>query len=253
MSALINSFIAVCVLALVQLATGRVTPSRLLMNRAWLSFAGGVAVGYVFLHLLPELAADQIILAEEIGPPAIAGYAIHFTALLGLTVYLAVERACSLVHRAGHHGAIETVLHYGSFAFFNAVIGYVSIQRAELGMGVLMLFAGAVGLHLLLSTHGLRDAHEEKLRVGRWALSLSLLFGWGVGSLLPLPAMAQSFLFAFLSGGIILNVLKEEIPAESESRLWAFMTGLAIFGLLILLIVSLFPGALEHVRRPIVG
>lgn len=244
MSATINSFIAVCVLAVVQLTAGRVTPPRLLTNQAWLSFAGGVAVGYVFLHLLPELAEAHISMAGEIGQPLIAKYALHFTALLGLTTYLAVERACSLVHRAGHHGAIETVLHYGSFAFFNAVIGYVSIQRAELRIGVLILFTVAVGLHLLLSTHGLRDAHEEKLRVGRWALSLSVLFGWGIGFLVPLPAMVQPFLFAFLSGGIILNVLKEELPAENESRLWAFISGLAVYVLLTLLVVFLFPGAL---------
>lgn len=246
MSALLNSFIAVCVLAFVQLMAGRVAPPRLLMNQAWLSFAGGVAVGYVFLHLLPELAEAHSLMAGEIGQTPIAKFALHFTALLGLTTYLAVERACSLVHRSGHHGAIETVLHYGSFAFFNAVTGYVSIQRAELRIGVLILFTVAVGLHLLSSTHGLRDAHEEKLRVGRWALTLSLLLGWGVGFLLPTPAMAQSFLFAFLSGGIILNVLKEEIPAGSQSRLWAFISGTAVYALLTLAIVFLFPGALEN-------
>ena len=216
------------------------------MNRAWLSFSGGMAVGYVFLHLLPELAAEQAILAEKWGQAAIAGYAIYFTALVGLTLFFAVERICSIIQRTGRHGTAEVVLHYGSFAVFNAVIGYVSIQRAELGTGILLLFFGAIGPHILLNTHGLQDAHKENMRIGRWTLSLALLVGWCLGALIQLPATAQSFLFAFLSGGIILNALKEELPAENESRLWAFLIGVVVYGAIIFLIVSLFPSTLEH-------
>lgn len=229
-----------------QLGSGRLTSSSLLRNRAWLSFTGGIAVGYVFLHLLPELATEHAILAKEWGNAGIAGYAIYFTALVGLTFFFAVERICSVVHRAGHHGAVETALHYGSFVVFNVVIGYVSIQRAELGIGILLLFFGAIGPHILLNTHGLQEEHEDKMRIGRWALSLALLVGWSLGGLLQLPAATQSFLFAFLAGGIILNALKEELPAENESRLWAFLIGLVVYGAIIFLIVRLFPGTLEH-------
>ena len=233
-------------LALVQLGSARLTSSSLLRNRAWLSFTGGMAVGYVFLHLLPELAAEHAMLAKEWGKAAVAGYAIYFAALVGLTLFFTVERICSMVHQAGHHGTAEAALHYGSFVVFNAVIGYVSIQRAELGLGVLLLFFGAIGPHILLNTHGLQDVHDKKMRVGRWALSLALLVGWSLGALLQLPAAAQSFLFAFLAGGIILNALKEELPAENESRLWAFLVGLVVYGGIIFLIIRLFPSALEH-------
>lgn len=246
MSALLASFAVVAGLALVQLGSGRIPSPRLLMNRAWLSFTGGIAVGYVFLHLLPELAAEHAVLAKEWGRPAVAGYAIYFTALVGLTLFFTVERICSVVHQAGQHGTAEAALHYGSFVVFNVVIGYVSIQRAELGIGVLLLFFGAIGPHILLNTYGLQDEHKDEMWIGRWALSLALLVGWGLGAWLQLPAAAQSFLFAFLAGGIILNALKEELPAENESRLWAFLVGLIIYGGIILLIVRLFPGTLEH-------
>lgn len=244
----LTSFAAVVGLALVQLAGGHIAASRFLMNRAWLSFTGGMAVGYVFLHILPELAAEQATLAQEWGEAAIAGYALYSTALAGLVLFFTVERTCLIVHEAGHHGLAETVLHYGSFAFFNAVIGYVSIQRAEHGMGTLLLFFGAIAPHILLNTHGLQDKHKEKMRTGRWALSLALLFGWCLGALIQLSTAAQSFLFAFLSGGIILNALKEELPAESDSRLWAFLVGLVSYGAMIFLIVRLFPGTLEHAQ-----
>jgi hypothetical protein len=184
LSPLLASFAVVAGLAMVQLGSGRI-PSGLLMNRAWLSFTGGIAVGYVFLHLLPELAAEHAILAKKWGKAAIAGYAIYFTALVGLTLFFAVERICSRVHQAGHHGTAEAALHYGSFVVFNVVIGYVSIQRAELGIGVLLLFFGAIGPHILLNTYGLQDAHKDKMWIGRWVLSLALLVGWGLGAWLP--------------------------------------------------------------------
>lgn len=37
--------------------------------------------------------------------------------------------------------------------------------------------------------------------------------------------MALAILFAFLAGGVILNVIKEEVPAERESRFSAFALG----------------------------
>jgi zinc transporter ZupT len=38
---------------------------------------------------------------------------------------------------------------------------------------------------------------------------------------------------AFVAGGVILNVLKEELPAERESRFWAFSLGVAIYAALL--------------------
>lgn len=38
---------------------------------------------------------------------------------------------------------------------------------------------------------------------------------------------ALAVIIAFLSGGVILNVLKEELPEERESRFWPFFLGAA--------------------------
>lgn len=244
-SALSASLAVVIGFALIQFVSGRLAASGPPMSRAWMSFAGGIAVGYVFLHLLPELAVEQARLAREWGKVVSAGYAIHLTALMGLTFFFAVERACKLVQQAGQHGATEVVLHYGSFALYNASIGYVSIHRAELGMGVLLLYLGAIGPHILLNGYALQDVHREHMRIGRWVLSLALLAGWSAGALMQMPPSAPAFFFAFLAGGVILNALKEELPTESESRLWAFLLGLIVYGSIIFLISRLHPEALE--------
>jgi zinc transporter ZupT len=46
------------------------------------------------------------------------------------------------------------------------------------------------------------------------------------------PAIA--LLFAFLAGGVILNVLKEELPEERQSRFWAFTLGAGFYAVLLL-------------------
>jgi hypothetical protein len=43
-------------------------------------------------------------------------------------------------------------------------------------------------------------------------------------------------LFAFLAGGVVLNVLKEELPEERESRFWAFALGAASYTALLLVL-----------------
>lgn len=46
--------------------------------------------------------------------------------------------------------------------------------------------------------------------------------------------MALAVLIAFLAGGVVLNVLKEELPEERESRFWAFAIGTALYAALLL-------------------
>jgi hypothetical protein len=48
------------------------------------------------------------------------------------------------------------------------------------------------------------------------------------------PGAGFATMFAFLAGGIILNVLKEELPEERESRFSAFTAGTAAYAALLL-------------------
>ncbi len=41
-------------------------------------------------------------------------------------------------------------------------------------------------------------------------------------------------LTAFLGGGVVLNVLKEEVPSERQSRFWAFAPGAVGYAALLL-------------------
>jgi zinc transporter ZupT len=66
-------------------------------------------------------------------------------------------------------------------------------------------------------------------------LAAGVLAGWAIGVATAISEAALALLFAFLAGGIVLNVLKEELPEERESRFWAFALGLSAYAALLLL------------------
>jgi len=61
------------------------------------------------------------------------------------------------------------------------------------------------------------------------------MLGWVVGLVVEVSEAATSTLFAFLAGGIVLNVLKEELPEERQSRFWPFAAGAAGYSVLLLI------------------
>jgi hypothetical protein len=92
-----------------------------------------------------------------------------------------------------------------------------------------------MGLHFVVNDFGLRENHKHAYqKLGRWILAAAIIFGWAIGLKSELSPAAIALLFAFLAGGIILNVLKEELPEERQSRFWAFALGAGIYTVLLL-------------------
>jgi hypothetical protein len=94
-----------------------------------------------------------------------------------------------------------------------------------------------MALHFLINDDGLRQDHKEAYRrIGRWILAGAVLVGWGTGLLVGIGAAATDVLFAFLAGGVVLNVLKQELPEERRSRFTPFALGTAAYSALLLLL-----------------
>lgn len=72
--------------------------------------------------------------------------------------------------------------------------------------------------------------------MGRWFLAVAILVGWTVGLLTELSEAVTALLFVFLAGGVVLNVLKEELPKERRSRFWPFALGAAFYAALLLIV-----------------
>jgi len=231
-------------LALVHLFSGRMRFLSASPRSRWLSAAGGVSVAYVFVHLLPDLAEEQETVREAVGENfSFLEYHVYLVALVGLLTFYGLERAAKTSRRERRRGGGGDAtgagvfwLHVSFFALYNALIGYLMLHREEPGLGSFVLFAFAMGVHFVVNDFGLREDHKGAYdRAGRWVLAAAVVAGWAVGFVSEISEAALAALFAFLAGGVVMNVLKEELPEERESRFWAFVLGAALYSVVLLL------------------
>jgi hypothetical protein len=230
-------------LVLVHVFSSRLRFLEALPRSRWLSFGSGVSVAYVFVHVLPDLSAAQQTLHQSWGEGwEFLEHHVYLVALVGLAAFYGLERAAKLSRQrnreAGQGDVTEAKvfwLHMVSFALYNALIGYLLLHREEPGLVSLILFAVAMALHFLVNDYGLREHHKKPYdQIGRWILSAAVMTGWAIGSGTEISQAAIAVLFAFLAGGIVLNVLKEELPDDRESRFGAFVLGAAGYTALLL-------------------
>lgn len=239
------AFVAVVCLMLLHMIAGKLRFLEGTPRSRWLSIAGGVSVAYVFMHLLPELSAGQSVLGEALGGAfSFLESHVYLVALLGLVVFYGLDRAALTSRRqqrdqANGDRASQGVfwLHMISFTVYNVLIGYLLLHREQPGLQSLIIFAIAMGLHFLVTDYGLRVNHRDRYdHLGRWILAAAVLLGFMIGLATDISEVALAVLIAFLAGGVVLNVLKEELPEERESRFSAFVIGVAAYTALLIAI-----------------
>lgn len=233
----------VAVFVLIHLFVGRLRFLETNPRSRWLSFSGGVAVAYVFLHVLPELGAHQAEFAQELRvAPVLAESAVYSLALAGLAMFYGLERAVKVgrsdARAAGDDGddmgAAVLYLHLVTYGAFNMLIGYLLLHREGDGAWGLGLYFVAMALHFVTADFGMRqDSRAAYDRVGRWVIAAAVVLGWGLGLAVQLSQVLMGCLFAFLAGGIVLNVLKEELPEERKSYFLPFLVGVLLYAMLV--------------------
>jgi hypothetical protein len=257
--------VAALALVLVHLFTPRMRFLGGTPRSVWLSVAGGVSVAYVFAHLLPELAAGQEDISRAVGDAGVhfAERHVYLIALAGLAAFYGLDKLAKRSRGqvvegegtpAGGSGAPDGDdgratgtpperstsagvfwIHMGSFGVYNALIGYLLLHREQPGVRSLVFFAVAMALHFLVTDVGLGEDHKVRYRRwGRWILAAAVVVGLVAGAATEIPKAALAVLVGFLAGGVILNVLKEEVPSERQSRFWAFTLGMAGYAALLL-------------------
>jgi hypothetical protein len=123
------------------------------------------------------------------------------------------------------------------FAVFNALLGYGLGEQSDVSLTELILFTVVIGIHFLVNDIALRRHHgDDHERIGRWLLAAAIILGWIASRNVELSELGVNLVFGFLAGGIVLNVLKEELPEEVGSAFWAFLVGTAVYAILLVLI-----------------
>lgn len=227
-------------LALVHLSARRMAFLESIPRSKFLSIAGGVSVAYVFIHILPELKEHQESIAESAALISYLEHHAYLIAMLGLVVFYGLEKAVQDSKKMNAEQEDKPArsafwVHISSFFIYNGLIGYLLVHREGEGLVNLFLYGAAMALHFIVVDFGLREHHKGRYdREGRWVLAAAIVIGWAIGILTEIPEALLALLFAFLSGSIILNVLKEEIPEERKSSFWAFAAGGIAYVILLL-------------------
>ncbi|MGE6489062.1 hypothetical protein [Paenisporosarcina sp. NPDC076898] len=209
----------------------------------FLSLSSGIAVSYVFVFLLPELNKYQKKLESSLDNKILILLEdhIYMVAMLGLIVFYGLEilvRKIKNVDNCSEDAEASMTIfkiHIGSFFIYNAIIGYLMIRGEYEGIIGHIIYFIVMGVHLITIDWSLRASHKDVYdRYGRWLLSFAVLIGWAVGAFLNIREVVVSILAAFIAGGIILNVMKEELPENRKSNLPAFLFGVISYTALIL-------------------
>jgi hypothetical protein len=226
----VDALLAALALCAVHLFGHRLPLTRRGPGSHWLAFAGGTSIAYVFVHLLPELSRGQR-LFESRGEGSLGEHVVHLTALGGLLAFYGLERLTLAVPSTAPAGRFWVRLH--AFGLYNFLVGCLLAERKE---RALFLFTLGMGLHYLITDVAMSDAARAAyLRRGRWWLVAMLLLGWVVGDRLGLPDRWAVLGAAFVGGGVVLNVLKEELPGdEAAGRFIAFSVGAVGYAALLL-------------------
>jgi hypothetical protein len=133
---------------------------------------------------------------------------------VSVLVFYALERLArqSKERNAAETGAPRTeqrvfLLHIATFGVMNVLIGYLLLHTQSQNLRSLGFFSLAMLVKLLVNDHGLHELHRDLYdEEGRW----------------------------FLAVAVLLNVLKEELPAANEARYWAFAGGALVYGAVLL-------------------
>ena len=234
--------VSAAVLAAVLVVAPKIDALRGVPRSRWLSFAGGVAVTYVFLKLLPELTkAQREIMHHHPSAAWLREHMLFVVALVGATLLFGIERAAKRTKEQRKSRGEEPRsaawvfwLHTAVMSVYVAFIAYLLFREGKqrpLTVGVL---GGVMALHFTGIAVALADDYRSlQSRWGRWLLAASVLAGAAVGYARKVPDIVYHVVLAVLAGAVIFSVIKEEIPPEQQSRFWALAVGVAVAGALL--------------------
>jgi len=207
------------VLAGVHLLSPAVSRSLERRLHAFTSFSGGLAVAYVFLHLLPELDEGR----------EVVGSRIYFLALLGFVLFYGVEYWIHRSGRAEPHRA-HFRLYMSIEALYTALIVFTLGQQLPDTIGLTVVFTVSLGLHLLGGDIGSLETFGEAFRTrGRYVLAGAALVGHAMAVVREPHEVATDIVTAVLAGFFLFNVFQEELPDIPKARLGAFVAGITSF------------------------
>jgi hypothetical protein len=186
---------------------------------------GGVAVGYVFVHLMPELASGGKELSDAdivpFAPTPVAEAILFLVALVGLVLFFVLDVRAD-------EGRLSTArayrIHLVSFAVISGLYAYTMPSLVSTGWDYAVLLTSVLFAHILL------------------AIAVGLAAAY---FLPPASDIVLGIATAFLGGGLLMTTFREELPSASRARLPSFLLGTAVMTGLLLVALAISSRVLE--------
>jgi hypothetical protein len=215
-------------------------------RRRFLSFAGGISVGYTFVHVLPALGTMRDIAVQS--PTGFRRffpeYSVYLWTMAGFMVFYGLETMVAghrrgPENRTGEDGGTapwQPWVHVGGFALYAWLLTYLMVWTGKSTLA-LSLYGVAMGMHIFMVACNLSSHYREAYdRRGAFLLALASFAGWASGLALDIPRPILVNLVAVVAGGVILNASIAELPKEREGRYWYFLAGAAAYTALLLIL-----------------
>ncbi|MCD8511364.1 MAG: hypothetical protein LRY73_16885 [Bacillus sp. (in: Bacteria)] len=226
----LDAFIMGFAFIMIHLLANSLIPGDRIQQLKWFSFSGGLAVSYVFVYVLPTLHKEQI-LVKKYGNYFTMESELYFVGLIGLLIFYGIQKVVRKAQREGEARKAR-ILFWMQILFFgvyNMLVSFTVISHNVLGIQA-VFYGLAVGMHFIAVAHDLyREYADIYNNIGRYVLAIGILAGWFLGMRVDLSPFTESIIFAFISGAMILNVLKYELPPDGEAHFPTFAIGVVAY------------------------
>lgn len=233
----ISSIVAVIVLAVIHPVSAFISHRH--VRRRTISLCAGIALAYVFLHLLPELAGlQEELLAGGGRPHPWFREHLYVVALVGLLLFQVVDS----MGRGGVPAARRKFSYRAEmlfFALYAALIGYLITGNAELDRPILLITV-ALAAHFFGTDLDLAERYEMAFVTrGCYVLAAATIAGMVIALAMQVDETVLMAGFAFLVGGLLINTLRTELPEPERVKNLFLLIGAVVYAVLLLFIYSL--------------
>ena len=193
-----------------------------------ISFGGGMAITYVFLHLLPELEKGDVSLGQ---------FSIHIVTLIGFLLFYSAQHWIwsQTKDDSQKHHRRAFWLQMIFVSSYNFLLIYSIPEQFEQSIPFAFIYILAMSLHLLSTDYHLSERYHQLFKhQGRFVLMAAITCGLVTD--LWAEAANRTFsntLTALLAGFLMFNIFKEEIPDHKDTRFFWFICGVVVYILLL--------------------
>jgi hypothetical protein len=223
----------VLVLAFVHLRVGRIRLLRHELDSPWLSASAGVAIGYVFIYLLPKLNDLKYGLAGD-GYTSFVEKHFYFFVMLGFVLFYKVGWAMTAESIPARFRFAAKWARGSGFVAYNLMLGYVVTAFKNPGWLPALMATAILAFHMMGVDHHLRHAAQRYYdRQLRYMLVAGLLIGWVFGTTTELSDTAVALWTAITAGGMLMLVFREELPGDLEKNYIPFTVAVIVSSIVI--------------------